>query len=258
MRMSAPRFVTVPFRGLLQALGFLTRIPLGWAGPISYEPRVAVPWFPAVGAIVAAFGTAALWLGETAELGSLLSAIMAVTVTALVTGGFHEDGLADSFDALSGGWSPEDRLRILKDSRHGTFGVLALVLSTGWKIAALAGLAADRWATAAAALVAAHVLGRAGAVAMMLGWNSASADGLGRRSRIVTWPAVSVAVLSAVIAAVAVQGRQSLIMIAASAVAVIMVGEWARRRIGGTTGDIFGAAEQVVELAVLTVALSQL
>lgn len=233
-------------RGLRTAWIFLTRVPIG------DDPRPdvarAVPWFPVVGAIVGAI-TAAVWAGANELLAPLPSAALAFTVGALVTGAFHHDGLADMADAFGGGWDREQRMRILKDSRHGTYGVMALVCAVLVQVSALA---THGSAQGAAALVAAKTLGRAGAIGMLTFAPTATGDGLGagaasgaRRGPVLLGAAVGLA-----IATVAV-GPGALIGAALVAITVALVAALAIRKIGGITGDVLGAAEQVGEIAVL-------
>ena len=237
------------------AWAFLTRLPGGAHPSNDAELQRAVPWFPVVGAAVGALGSAvyALLLGAPGEAVSpVTAAALTFVVTALVTGGFHEDGLADSFDALAGGRDAAHRLSILKDSRHGTFGVLALVTVTLIKVSALSDLAG--W-TAASALVVAHGGGRSAAVVLMGIAPVARPDGLGadyarRLPRRV--PMVAVACGGFLLAGLF--GPWAGVVVAVLLVTVGGVGLWARRRIGGVTGDVLGAAEQVAECVILVCA----
>ncbi len=157
------------------ALAFLTRLP-GGAHPEGQAGITAsVPWFGVVGLLVGGIGSA-VYAGASELVTPLSAATLAFIVTGLITGGFHEDGLADSFDALAGGWTPQRRLEILKDSRHGTFGVMSLVLITILKVSALAPLTG--W-DAVLGLSAAHCMGRSAAVAVMGVAPTATQDGLG-------------------------------------------------------------------------------
>src|SRR5205823_10740767 len=122
-------------------------------------------WFPVVGALLG-LGAAGVYAGTRLVLPSLVAATLAVCVAVLLTGAFHEDGLADTADAIGGGWNREDALRILKDPTHGTYGVLAIALSVLLRVGAVAAL--DGWA-ALAVLPAAHALSRGAAVGL-LGW----------------------------------------------------------------------------------------
>ena len=233
------------------ALAFLTRLPGGKHPDGQVGITASVPWFGVVGLVVGGIGSA-VYVGAGELVSPLSAATLAFIVTGLITGGFHEDGLADSFDALAGGWTPERRLEILKDPRHGTFGVMSLVLVTVLKVSALAPL--DGW-DAVLGLTAAHCIGRCAAVAVMGFAPTARADGLGadytrtlpRRSSIVGG---LVGVVAAIVA-FGVWAPAVLAVVAGGAVAVVF---WARARIGGVTGDLLGAIEQIGEAVVLLAA----
>lgn len=233
------------------ALAFLTRLPGGRHPNDSSELTAAVPWFPVVGIVVGAIG-AAVYVSMAELVAPLPAAAVAFACTALVTGGFHEDGLADTVDALAGGTTIEQRLIILKDSRHGTFGVLALVLMSIIKIGALAELDGR---AAAIGLVATHVSGRAAAVGLMAVAPTARQDGLGAdyaRALPAVGATVGVTVgVAALVGAFWPTGWAVAVAVAALALGVAAVGWWARAKIGGVTGDILGAAEQVGEATVL-------
>jgi adenosylcobinamide-GDP ribazoletransferase len=232
--------------GLRTAWIFLTRVPIG--DDPRPDGRRAVPWFPVVGAIVGAI-SGAVWAGANELLPPLPSAAVAITVAALVTGAFHHDGLADMADGFGGGWDREQRLRIMKDSRHGTYGVMAIVCVVAIQVSALA---VHGPAQGAAALVAAHTLARAGAIALLAvappaveaGLGSGHADGARRAATVIG------VVAGAGIAALAL-GWIALVTAAVAALAVALCGALAQRKIGGVTGDVLGAAEQVAEAAVL-------
>ena len=231
-----------------EALAFLTRLP-GGSHPDSGSGLTAVvPWFPVVGLLVGVL-SAATYVGLSSLVSPLTAAAITFAVSALITGGFHEDGLADSFDALAGGWDREQRLAILKDSRHGTFGVLSLVLISIIKISALSEMADQR---AALALVTTHCAGRAGAVALMGVAPTAREEGLGadytRALGVV--PALAGTMVGVGVTVGAFR-LEALSVLAVLAVAVAFVGIWAWRKIGGVTGDLLGAAEQVGEAAIL-------
>ena len=230
---------------LRAAWAFLTRLPGGAHPGDDRELGRGVPWFPVVGAVIGALSGAIYWVLH-GPLGAALAAVLAVAASAAATGGFHEDGLADTADAL-GGTTRSQRLEIMKDSRVGVFGVLALVLSTLARVFAVSSLDP---ADGLVALVVAHMLGRAMAVAGM-GVAPAAGTGLGHsyaahlpRAR----TAVAVVVSFAVAAGLGLAGAVSLAAAAAGASLVLAI---ARRAFGGTTGDVLGATEQVAEMAVL-------
>ncbi len=160
--------------GLLGALQFLTRVPIRLGAPVAHH-RV-VPWFPVVGAMIGALvgGVAA---GLTELVPASVAAALGVVAGLLVTGAFHEDGLADVADAFGGGWTTEQRLEILKDSRHGTYGVAALTGSIVIRVVALAAIATP--AAMFASAVCAHALARGAAVVAMRAAPPARDSGLG-------------------------------------------------------------------------------
>jgi adenosylcobinamide-GDP ribazoletransferase len=236
-----------PLAGLAAAGQFLTRIPIRTrAAP---DLASAVVWFPVVGALIgAAVGAVAAGLFEW--VAAPVAAAVAVIIGVLVTGAFHEDGLADTADGF-GGWTPEQRREILKDSRHGTYGVAAITGSIVVRVAAVASLGP---AAAFAGLVAAHALGRGVAVGAM-GWATPVATpGLGADyARSVTRARSSVAAATALAIAALATGWWALPLALASLAVGAIVVAVTRRAFGGFSGDILGAIEQVVECVVLVI-----
>jgi adenosylcobinamide-GDP ribazoletransferase len=238
----------------LQAARFLTRLPLpGEEG----GALAAAAWaFPLVGMVVALIGgclfAIALWLDVPVPLAALL----AVAATVLATGGLHEDGLADSADGL-GGRDAAARLAIMRDSRSGAYGILALLFSVGLRAAALAAIAQP--GPVFAALIAAHAVGR-GALPPVLRWATpARPDGLGASAGRPEPAIVGWSVGLAAIGAVAALGfRPGLSALLIAGVAMALLGGLAIRLVGGYTGDVLGAIEQTGEIAVLIVAASWL
>ncbi len=137
---------------LWTAAALLTRLPLP-----DHAPRgAASAWaWPLVGAVLGGLAAAAAWLGLWLGLTPGVVAVLVLALGALLTGGLHEDGLSDTADGLFGGWTPERRLEIMKDSRVGSYGVLALVLVTLARWSALATLLAggSLWALVAVGAV---------------------------------------------------------------------------------------------------------
>lgn len=216
------------------ALRFLTVIPVAGADrPMSAWAGV---WFPVVGALLGLLGAAVNQLPVSGRVRALL----VLAVWALVTGGLHEDGLADTFDAFGGGRTREDILRILKDSRIGTYGALAVVFSVLLRWEALVG-------APAATLVAAQALPRAGMVA--LAWLAGPAtEGLGGAwaASLRWWH-----VMWAVVIGVGISGWRGAPAAGLCAVVVLLAAWYFRRRLGGITGDCLGAANQIQEMGVL-------
>lgn len=246
-------------RRFRMALAFLTRLRGGLHPENADEISSSVVFFPFVGALVGCIG-AGIAVGSVQFLPSLTAAALAFIGTALATGGFHEDGLADSFDGLAGGWSVEQRLEILKDSRHGTFGVLSILLVTVVKVTALAAVleSADSW-QAALVIVGFHAGARGAAVALMGAAPTASQTGLG--ADYTRMLGSSAAIAGGVLGALwLVPGFLiwTPVAVVATAFFVAAVRVWANRKIGGITGDLLGAAEQVAECTLLCVAAATL
>lgn len=240
------------FGGLRLAITFLTRVPVHprrAAGPPDLVS--AVPWFPVVGALVGALVGGA-YAGGSQLWPRPLAAAVAVTIGIVVTGAFHDDGLADMVDAFGGGFTRDDVLRILKDSRHGTFGVSALVIVMAVRVGAIATFAP---LDGVLAIVAAHALGRAGAVVLMRAAPLGAADGLGASYAAGLHAGHVVAGASAgLVVATAALALWGLVAAAFVALACLLVAWLARRKVGGITGDVLGAAAILGELSTLLVA----
>ncbi|MBW8845041.1 MAG: adenosylcobinamide-GDP ribazoletransferase [Burkholderiales bacterium] len=245
-------------RLFLVALQFLTRLPVRLS---RFEPtwlNDCVRHFPLVGALVGACGAAVLLLA--AQLWpAWIAAVLALIATVTLTGGFHEDGLADTFDAL-GGVVPRDKaLAIMKDSRIGSYGALALVLSLLLRAALLAVLAARPALGAVAALLASHAFARAAAVGVMvsLPYGGDSEHAKAKPLALAVAPRnFGIALGWCGLLALALAGfgvyLPKLLMAAAGATAVaVLMRQWLHRRLGGYTGDGLGATEQFAEIAVL-------
>lgn len=237
--------------GLPAALRFLTRVPV--PGNHDTPHHRAVPWFPVAGALIGAVvGGVAVGLAEL--LPPPLAATLAVVVGLLITGAFHEDGLADVADAFGGGWDRERRLEILKDSRHGTYGVAALCSSVVVRVMAVATIAGS--AALFAAFVLAHALGRAAAVGVLALARPANpaVEGLGvSAGRDLRTAPVLASLVSAAAIGVAVGGWWAAPLALAASAGAVAVAALAVRKIGGVVGDALGAAEQVAECLVLVV-----
>jgi len=234
------------------AVRMLTIVPL--PSEKSFEPDWlprAAKYFPLVGLMIGAFlGAVLLAAGQVWS--GVVPALLAVTAGVALTGAFHEDGLADSADSL-GGQSPEQRLAIMKDSRIGSYGTLALGLSIALRVAAVASM--PPW-LAAAALVAAHAGGRCAGV-LLTNAVPYVADRVGKIVQSDD-PLLAGEVLLA--CAFAILGFAPLAAMAwpagltaalAGVVVTILVARLAMRLLGGYTGDVAGAIEQLFEVAVL-------
>ena len=193
-------------------------------------------------------------LVEFQEVPVLLEGVVLVAVLALLTRGLHLDGLADTYDALAGVHDRERRLEILRDPQIGAFGVVAVVLLLLAKVSALAALPGESrlWTIA---LV--PCLSRWAILVVMDRFAYVRREGLGTpflhgggRGRLPAGSAV------AVVATVVLTGPVGLLLMAAAGLVAGAVGMWAKRRIGGVTGDIYGAACETSEAAVLVLAVA--
>ena len=247
-------------RHFLLALQFFTRIPVTgrlaqWVGYSPAMLRASAAHFPAVGWVVGAIGALTL-AGALALWPPLVAAVLCTVVTVLVTGAFHEDGLADVADGLGGTSNRERALEIMRDSRIGAFGAIALVLALGLKFALLAALAGQGAWVACVALLAAHVLSRLVPLAVMRALPYVGAEG-GKAKPMadaVSGSAVGIGVLWSLpaVALLALAGGAAngiAALLAAALVGVVMV-RLLRRRLGGFTGDGLGATQQLSELAI--------
>jgi len=238
-------------RNLLGALSLLTRVPVPRGPGAPPGLAASVPWFPVVGALVG-LAVAGAYAALGLVLPALPAAAIAVSLGSLVTGAFHEDGLADTADALGGSWSREEALQIMRDPHLGTFGVLALVWSTVVRVACLATLGPQ---SGVAALVGAHALSRGAAVGVMGSLAPATADGMAAAHvSAVTRAQVLGGLTAGLVAGAVALGPWLLLAGPAAALGAAGVGWFSRRRIGGVTGDVLGAAQQVAEVLVLIVA----
>jgi len=241
---------------LWTGIAFLTRIPFVRGAPASEAGTLAqAVWaFPLVGVIVGVVGALVYALAHRLGLPPWPAAALAVAATLAVTGGLHEDGLADTADGFGGGETRERKLDIMRDARIGTYGVCALILSLLLRAGALASLADP--GHVAAALIAAHAAARATMPALMFFLAPARNDGL---SFAAGTPSAARVAASVVIAVVVLLISLGLVLTIAAlivlAIAAVLMAGLSERQIGGQTGDVLGAIEQVSEILVLLVAL---
>ena len=236
------------------ALLFLTRLPAGQVAEYSPDSLGrALRTGPLVGVVVGALGALAYWIAQGLGLAPILAGLAAVGVTAAVTGALHEDGLGDLADGLAGGVGRDDRLAIMRDSRIGTFGALALIFSVALRATALAALAEP--AMVFAALIAAHGLSRAALPVVMVAGRPARLDGLAAQAGTpAPRHAMAALALGAVLAVLVAGPLAGLTLFGLAALAGILIVWLAQVRIGGYTGDVLGAVQQTVEIAILVAA----
>lgn len=241
-------------------LSVLTRVPvIVFVGSSGAAVAGASRFFPVIGAGIGAVGAIILLVFVGLGLPAAVSSLLALAGMALLTGGLHEDGLADSCDGLGAGETRDEILEIMHDSRIGTFGVLGLIFSVGLRWAGLAALTAADWGGAALALVAAASLSRGLLPACMRHLPAAREDGLSAGAGSPEFDRVALAALIGVAVAILCLGfGLGILVILVSTGLVFLFAYWAYRRIGGQTGDILGAAQQIAETAILLTAAAVL
>jgi adenosylcobinamide-GDP ribazoletransferase len=252
-------------RHFLLALQFFTRVPVTgrlalWVGFSPQMLRASAAHFPGVGWLVGGVGAAvfvAVHYGLPGFGGALVAALVSTVATVLLTGAFHEDGLADIADGLGGSLDRERALEIMKDSCIGAFGALALVLAIGLKVALLAVLAGQGAAVVASAIVFAHVLSRL-APLFLIRWLPYVGDTGASKSKpladAISGRALCVGIIWSIPAVAPVLFEQGTIKTIAALLTCIFaaacISRWLRRRLQGFTGDGLGATQQVCELAI--------
>jgi adenosylcobinamide-GDP ribazoletransferase len=232
------------------ALTFLTKVP--WPRVLQAESRDlarSLFWFPWVGALLGLAFTGA-WQGFSRVLPLPAAAALLVCFTVLCTGGLHLDGLADTVDGLGGGKDPEERRRIMKDSRVGVFGVLSLILALLLKFAFFLAAGEKGWGVEFTIF---PILSRWGMVFLAYLSDYARPEGgLGQAMTTgVSLKTTAGAGLSALLLAVLVLGLKGLVLWAGAGAVIYLLSLYFRQALGGITGDVLGAANEIVEVAVL-------
>ena len=237
------------------SIHFLTRLPLPRHEGAAGANLAQAAWaFPLAGFVVGLIGAIAYALAHKFVVFAWPAAALTVAATLLVTGALHEDGLADTADGFGGGDTREKKLAIMRDSRIGTYGVCALILSLLIRADAIASL--TEIALVAPALIAAHVGARAVLPFVMFLLPAARSDGLAFAAGKPSGMAVAIAAALGFLALLFCLGlAHALVALVVLAIVVSLLCWLATRQIGGQTGDVLGAVEQVSEIVILLVAL---
>lgn len=248
-----------PIEQLALGLVFLTRLPIPMRGALPDDAVARSAWsFPIAGALVALAGAGVAIAADAIGLPAAASALLALAATMAMTGALHEDGLADTADGLGGGRTRAQKLDIMKDSRIGSYGVLALIVGVGLRAAALTSAVQDTRLHLLGALVAAHAGSRALLPLLMRALPPVRPGGLAASVGV---PSSLSAILALVLGTAAVfwglGDRLGLLGFVAAAIGMVAVGALARRQIGGYTGDVLGAAQQIGEIILLLTAVAQ-
>jgi adenosylcobinamide-GDP ribazoletransferase len=252
-------------RHWLLALQFFTRVPVtgrlaDWVGYSPAMLRASAAHFPGIGLLVGLLGAGVavglLVLMPAGPFAPLVAAVLSTIATILFTGALHEDGLADVADGLGGSFDRQRALEIMKDSRVGSYGALAVALALAAKVSLLAQLGSANVRTLAVGLVLAHVLSRAWPL-VLIRWLPYVGDDHGTKSKPMA-DAISAAtlaggllwVLVVCVGVLALQGAAFLVApMLASALALAWMARLFSRRLQGFTGDCLGATQQVCEIA---------
>ena len=233
----------------LGAIRFFTRIPISDQVPHSAEGlNHSARYFPAVGILVGsisalAFALAGLFVPET------VSIVIAMATSIYLTGAFHEDGLSDMTDGLGGGWEKMRILEIMKDSRVGSYGVVALTMALLSKFVLLSAFNA---AWIPALLIAGHAFSRYCSVLVMAGMHYVREDLLSKSKPLATQlsrNALLVASVFGILPLLLLPLQASLLGVVAALITTIWLGRKLQKWLGGYTGDCLGAAQQISELA---------
>lgn len=242
---------------------FMTRIPVGNAG--SGDPRhlaASTQYFPAVGIIIGAIAGLVYWLAQLLWSNSI-AVVLCVIGAVLLTGAFHEDGLADVADS-AGAWTTEKKLEIMRDSRIGTYGGLALILAVTLSVIALIDVSTGTGNTVSvviATLILAHTLGRWSSLVLIYttqyardnAANKVFVDGVNQHRLLIG----SVTTLAVLMGCYFWLSFGAAIALLVALVCIYLSRRWFIRNIGGITGDCLGAANKLVEISVyLSVAAS--
>jgi adenosylcobinamide-GDP ribazoletransferase len=234
-------------RGFLIAIQFLTRLPVP-RSLVGTESEIghAVAFFPLAGIVVGG-GGALLYVGLSRFLPVTTCVLLVLIYSALITNGFHEDGLADSLDGFGGGWNKDEALNIMRDSRIGTFGALGLIFLVLAKYNLLSMLDSQqmwRW------LIVAHTASRWTVVPLCLWLPYAREQGQGGLvARRIGWRAAVIATLTLAAVSLLLPWRVAFFALAITAAVVVVSGFYYRYRLNGVTGDCLGATNQLAEVA---------
>lgn len=247
-----------------EMLIFFSRLPVPRAaGPQESRFRSALRATPVAGAVIGAASAIVLVICMLAGLPPLVAAAVCVAATAGLTGALHEDALADVADGFGGGGSRERKLEIMRDSAIGSFGVSALCLALLIRVSAIGALASapNGSSTAAFAVIAAAAVSRGAGVSVLGLLDPARSDGLGHMAGRLSRETLRQLILAAAAAGglpllLGIGLWPMIVALASAAAATRIMIALARKQIGGQTGDVAGATQQVVDCTVLIAILS--
>jgi adenosylcobinamide-GDP ribazoletransferase len=232
------------------AVRFFTRLPVPrWVGHSEEQLNHAARWFPAVGWIVGASG-AAVTLAALQVWPAPVAVLLGMVATLLVTGAFHEDGLADTIDGLGGGWTREDALRIMKDSRIGSYGAIGIGIALLLKFVALGEHAVLPAPTFALVLVAGHAVSRFASTTLIFFLDYARTEGKAKPlATRMGGGELAFAALGGLAPCLFLPWAQVAVALGLTTLVTLLAARRFVKRIGGYTGDCLGATQQLAEIA---------
>ncbi len=241
------------FADLKICLGVLTRIPVYiGASPEDFSIAEASRFFPVVGALVGLIAGLVLWAGSWFDFPSVILALFALLTMTGITGALHEDGLADTFDGIGGGATREQKLSIMRDSQIGSYGVMALLFSFGLRWAALTEITEIGIDAALYALIAAAAASRAALPGIMHYIPVAREDGLSAGAGKPSFDRAAIALLIGIAVLLFLLGfRTSIVSLGLAVLVTGLFIYYVATRLGGQTGDVLGASQQVAETTIL-------
>ncbi len=252
-----------PFAELISSLTFLTRLPIPFARTLDLPPLTqSMRLFAVAGAIIGALNGLVLVGLQALNLPSLLCAALTCMFGLLITGGLHEDGLADSADGLFGGKTREDRLLIMRDSRIGSYGAMAVLTCLLARVASYEALLGFGAISCIAVMAAVGAFSRAMVVDLMWATKSARSDGLsvlaGRPGRNSALLAIFTGGGLALAAGLNLRPESGVVAVLGAAAVTGLMRRYAMRQIGGQTGDICGATQVLVEITMFVIFLAMI
>lgn len=240
---------------LLLSLVYFTRIPIGnWVAHDELESRKIIRFLPLIGILVGLVGALVLYLFQLVS-NFEIAIILSMVSTILFTGAFHEDGLADTCDGFGGGWNKEQVLTIMKDSRIGTYGTIGLVMILLMKFQLLSSLTPGKIYVS---LIAAHALSRITPVLIVNTSFYASLPEQSKSRNVVyqiKWQDLLVASIFGVLPFYFLTWEAFIISILLVGIVVFLTRWYSLKRIGGYTGDVLGASQQISEIGIYLVFL---
>ena len=229
---------------------FFTRIPVRLIGEYSSDMlNKSSKYLPLIGFLVGGISAFVFWISNM-YFSDSISIVLSMITAILTTGAFHEDGLADTFDAFGGGWTKEKKLEIMKDSRIGTYGSVALILALLFKFVLLGEFTSEKIIFV---ILVSHILSRLSPVVMIYFLDYVRLDSSSKSKPVgngVSTVQMFIALLFA-LAPLFYFDVQTLYLIPVVIVAQILLGMWYKKHLDGYTGDALGTSQQLTELVIL-------